>query len=391
MQRALRLEINRNVSSRITILRFPLIVGVVFIHNYNLTVNLAGGQKIGGYEGGYLSMFIRYFISQGIARTAVPLFFLISGYLLFYNFDGSFAGYKDKLSRRVRTLLVPFLIWNFATLLVYAVGEATPATRGFFSNLWPPVGSFTIRDYADALLGLFTKYPIAAQFWFIRDLIALVLLAPVIYLLCRSRAVFAVLLVVLLAFWMIGYWPLLWPGDNATLFFVSGAYLAIHKLNLCRLDRAWVPATIVWVCLLVADSISQGQARFPVLHNLMILAGVASIWSLTKFAAESRGASRALVFLSSASFFVYAAHEPCLTILRKIFWRIVSPHSDLTVLCLYFFCPVVLIAFLVLTFHFLSRKAPVFTGIITGRSPSRIATQTIELQEEMCTNSPGRS
>lgn len=71
-------------SLRISLIRFPLIVCVVFIHAYGSTVGMAGMQ-IGVTNTNFAADFVRNIISQGIARTAVPLFFLISGYLFFWD------------------------------------------------------------------------------------------------------------------------------------------------------------------------------------------------------------------------------------------------------------------------------------------------------------------
>ena len=126
--------------------------------------------------------------ASGISRF--PLFFLVSGFLFFQKYDGSWATYKEKLSRRVKTLLIPFLIWNFATYLVYFAGESIPATKVYFATkYWPPIRSFTALDYANAFFGFTVKFPMSYQFWFIRDLMVMVVLSPLIYLLLKRRAV----------------------------------------------------------------------------------------------------------------------------------------------------------------------------------------------------------
>jgi hypothetical protein len=56
------------VSSRIVVLRFPLIVGVVFIHNFMTTVKMAQGPAATVHTDAWVD-FVRYFISQGLARV----------------------------------------------------------------------------------------------------------------------------------------------------------------------------------------------------------------------------------------------------------------------------------------------------------------------------------
>ena len=172
-----------NNSSRIEMLRFPLIVGVVFIHQYSTTLHLVQAP-IGGPQCSDWIDFIKLFISRGVADTAVPMFFLISGYLFSLG-DWSLNHYMGKLKRRVNTLLIPYLFWNIGTI---ALAEGIPRMKMLFGHGGRQAHSHSLTDYV-ALAGITTKYPLAYQFWFIRDLMALVLLVPVIHFLL-SRACF---------------------------------------------------------------------------------------------------------------------------------------------------------------------------------------------------------
>jgi hypothetical protein len=76
--------------------------------------------------------------------------------------------------------------------------------------------------------------------------------------------------------------------------------------------------------------------------------------------------------LSGASFFVFAAHEPLLRIIRKASYKLLSPRSGAAILALYFLIPICLIMFLVVLHHYLQKAMPSFLGFITGsdyRSP----------------------
>ncbi len=44
---------------------------------------------------------IQNFIGQGIVRIAVPVFFLISGYLFFYNFTPTMEKWKYKFKKQI--------------------------------------------------------------------------------------------------------------------------------------------------------------------------------------------------------------------------------------------------------------------------------------------------
>jgi len=352
------------VSSRIVVLRFPLIVGVVFIHNFMTTVKMAQGPAATVHTDAWVD-FVRYFISQGLARVCVPIFFLISGYLFFLG-DWSWEKYGSKLRRRVSTLLVPLLFWNLASIAIFAIAQAVPATAVYFAGTaWPPVRSFTALDYGNALLGI-TKMPIDYPMWFIRDLIVLVLLAPVIQVFL-ARRVAPLFLVVLAALWFTGKWPVFYPSVEATLFFCLGGYLSRFTSSLKKLDKFAPRTSVLFLAGLCASAAIQNSNLY--LHQATIALGIPSIWWLAGLAARGGRTRIALTWLSTASFLVFAAHEPLLTIFRKVAYKVLHPASGVVVLALYLLIPIVLIALLVAANLVLRKIAPRVMDFVTGSGP----------------------
>jgi surface polysaccharide O-acyltransferase-like enzyme len=365
---------NGTISSRIEILRFPLIIGIVFIHNYTSTIRMAQGS-IGVEHSSAWDDFVRFFISQGVARVAVPLFFLVSGYLFFLG-QWSWSKYAGKLKRRVNTLLIPFLFWNLATWAIYTAGRRIPQTRMYFEGgVWPPAGQVSFLGYIGALFGISARYPIDYQFWFIRDLIALVVLAPVIYFLLRGKWLLPFLLI-LFGLWFAAAWPDLWPSMvhsiflpeqiEAALYFSLGAYLSQPGKDVTCLDKfgPWISAAF-FVFLVLH---STYQDRLPYLHKFVILFGVPSLWWLTGLALGSAKLKASLIGLVGDGFFVFAAHEPLQTVVRKVSYRLFSPTAGASVLALYLLTPVCMIALLVIVRRCLLKIMPRFTGVITGNT-----------------------
>src|SRR5574344_205911 len=97
-------------------LRFPLIILVVFVHcpgmpdlssNDVLNVQLQCLSQMDVYN------YVRICLSYVLSSIAVPTFFLISGYYFFYGIeDWNIHVYKEKLRKRWRSLVVPYLLWN---------------------------------------------------------------------------------------------------------------------------------------------------------------------------------------------------------------------------------------------------------------------------------------
>ena len=339
--------LDKDSSLRINLLRFPLIVGVVFIHAYGTTVGFSGGV-IGINKVNFVAEFVRNLVSQGLARVAVPLFFLMSGYLFFHGFNWSKESYLLKLKSRVRTLLIPFLFWNIATLILFAALQAIPATHTYFSGRFAPIASYSGFDFLNAVFGI-NKFPIAYQFWFIRDLMLLVLFGvPLISIM--NKVAPRLFLCILLICWFMNKWPASAPSSEALLFFAVGVYLATIGRDLFSLDRFGAIVVALYLPLVVLDSLTINESFNPYLHRVGIVAGVVAALCLTKVIASS-GLKPLILWLSNVSFFLFAIHATLLTTLEKIAYRIIAPHTSFTVLSLYFAVPITTICSAVLIYR----------------------------------------
>lgn len=352
-------------SLRLDVLRFPLIVGVVFIHAYGANIKLAD-QQMGSTQPAAIYDMVTQMVSQGVARIAVPLFFLISAYLFFLHWQPSAQTYRHKLKSRIPTLLIPYLLWNIVTFGVFALGQALPATAGMFSSRLGPISQFSPGDYAVHLLGLSpaTKgQPIAYQFWFIRDLMLLALLAPLLHAVLR-RAAWPVLTLLLIC-WGANQ-SLLLPRTEGVLFFALGAWAAMQQRSLFELDRFGPAALAAYGPLLLADVLLAGHPLHWPLHCLGMLTGIiAALWG-SRFLATHARLAPALVALGGASFFVYAAHEPLLTALKKLAFIALQPSSTAAALLIYFLVPLLSILLCLLAYAGLARWFPRLTSLLTG-------------------------
>ena len=163
-------------SKRIILLNFILSVLVIYIHGNNL-YNVGLDQATES-----LDWRVTQLIGTGIGRVAVPFFFMISGYL-FFRFDfktnNVFYIIKGKIQRRVKTLVVPYLLWNTIGFLFYAIITRIPVILAMM-NLGKPV-PVTIQSIFNGVFLHGLYHP----FWYLHDLIILVFLSPLIFLLVR--------------------------------------------------------------------------------------------------------------------------------------------------------------------------------------------------------------
>ena len=133
-----------------------------------------------------------YFFQEAIGRSAVPVFFVISGYMFFYKVENLTKDiYKSKLKRRVTSLLVPYLFWNSLALIEGCI-KHLPALAGLFPNIGnQPIDFFyCIKSFWCTPDG---TCPIYYPFWYIRDLMVCALFTPHhIFIRKEDKAIMAV-------------------------------------------------------------------------------------------------------------------------------------------------------------------------------------------------------
>lgn len=71
-----------------------------------------------------------------------------------------------------------------------------------------------------------------------------------------------------------------------------------------------------------------------------------------------------MLALSSASFFVFAAHEPLLTMIRKMTYKVLQPQHEGTTLLIYFLSVSITVVVCTGMFFLLSRTVPQFARLI---------------------------
>ncbi|MDR1225387.1 MAG: acyltransferase [Prevotellaceae bacterium] len=352
-------------SSVITFLRFPLIVGILFLHNINSTTATAS-MEFG--NAGYLpvSYACREFFSQVLGNVAVPLFFFISGFLFFQNIDGfPKQGYLKKLKNRGKTLLIPYLFWNIAALLIYYVVRHTPALAGWFSTN----PEYNCKYVLQALWGMPDKplfCPIASQFWFVRDLMVAVVLTPVIFFYIRKAKVYGVLLLGVL--WFFAWWFGVTGVSVATVFFFpAGAWFGVNRRSLIDdMSKVKYAVFILYPLLVLADLLTRQYAANPFIHNAGIIVGIAFWFNLVAYLLRT-GKVSVNRFLAASSFFVFAIHEPFLqSKIHKVLYVIFNPQSDLLITALYFLIVLATVLIALGLYYLLRRFMPKFTAVITG-------------------------
>lgn len=339
-------------------LRFYLIIGVVFIHNYATTAMLNGENVNVSRSVTPILAYSSDLFSQVLGRLSVPLFFLISGYLFFYNveqFDKQI--YYNKLKKRMRSLLIPYLIWNIIYLLFGIIRSSVSVSDlsigTFIEYLW---------NFDPDSLDVF---PIAYPFWYIRDLMVVVLFSPLVYHFKDS----ILLLIVGITFFLLNvnipYLGMRGFSTEAFCFFFCGSYLALNRNTMWQVSKVgrWY-LSYLYLLFVIFDLVTKGENYNIYIHRVGILLGVAYLMFI--FGRVILKKIKTNSFLSKASFFIFAVHAMLLPIVKKIFLVILSPQSDFDLAVLYFAHVAITVTISLLIYWFIKKYAPVPTRVITG-------------------------
>ena len=360
---------NAELGEKLRALGFVAIVLVIYVHAYQLPAH----TTTGGTPAEVLNRLIQNGVSNGLARVAVPLFFAVSGFLFFARapVDPGPAWFRAQWRKRLRTLLVPYLAWSLiglilVTALQAAALEFLPAARGFFSQ------ALIFEHSPLELLDRLFLHPVSYQLWFVRDLLVYTLASPALYIL-TARAPRAGL-AILAALWFADV-DLKAVSTEGLLFFVSGATLAVHgpPPAACRFGRAHGGHFMaLWAGLVIAYALSciwqevgwfWQEAGSAWLRKLSVLAGLAALWF--GYGRYARRAGPVLAALGSLTFFVFAAHEPLLAVVRKALVALAGPDPAAS-LGVYLLAPTLVLGATLGAGAWLRARAPRAYGLLTG-------------------------
>lgn len=377
---------NKLLSNTINFLRFPLTVAVVYIHfNISRKGISVHGINYGTDNPDWYTFIINLF-SSVIASIAVPLFFLISGYLFFCQKDFNKEIYFSKLMKRARTLLLPFLLWNFIAIL-YQGFRFLPFFSSFFPGITKTEVHLTVVRVLNTLFcctlsnGIFVSpveytmteivnepYPIDVPLWYIRDLMVTVIMSPAIYLLIKRCHLWYIIFIGVL--WYIK--NLIFPtGGYITMlltsltFFSWGAYYAVNQIDFIVRMRKLKYFLLLYIPIAILDTFLHYSEYSYLVHNLGILFGVIVALVISAYFVEA-GATISPI-LKNATFFVYAFHKLIIDDVAKIVFSVLHlPDDTYIMLLLYIIIPIITICVCVLLYKFINKFLPAVCGLLTG-------------------------
>lgn len=326
------------LSEKIRTISFFSMILVVLLHSQLMSISSG------------VILEVQQLFTGELTRIAVPMFFIISGYLFFQHISKPLnVFFHYKIKKRLYSLLCPYLFWSIWGCFVYLlvntyIKDDVAIDYSFEQILWAiffdPIGAY--------------------QLWFLRDLFILAIFSPIIYWVIRIGGVF--ILVVLCVFWVNGVQYLI--QIESLFFFTTGAYIALIHCELpnrvysnSAISVLLLTTWVVYCCFLVYYEWGY------FFHCLGIILGVIGLWRIYDCIKPQNFAL--MRKYANYSFFIYVAHEPLLTGVKKSL-LIVLGRSDPAIIVIYLVAPLITICICILIGFFFKTKNPRFYTFISG-------------------------
>lgn len=345
----------KHLSEKIKVLSFISILLVLYIHSgfhNNETLN----QK-------YINT-IQDLLSGKVARIAVPLFYIFSGYLFFLKAPDGLKSIFAKMQKRIRTLVLPYIFSaSFFVILSVIICNLPSASKFMNSNIMLLFQDNWMGVLQQIYYGKNGGVPLAFQLWFLRDLILLVLFSPIWYYLIKFTG----------WYWLIVVFILCSVYAEQTIFtalfwFGTGACLTKYKFK-------YHPSLWGYFFMLIFLSLGVIELYYPnsILSRLNIpitFVGIVGLWliydHIIPFDMEIMKHQK-LENIFSFTFFVYLYHEPTLNIIRKSITFMLGKES-LGLICSYIFSPWIFIVIAVLIGMLMKKFIPkIYFTLVGGR------------------------
>lgn len=302
-------------SRKIDFLRAVSFIMVMYLHQYvgkmdytDVVIELNRAVFLESFE---------YIVSRIITFSAVPLFFLMSAVLLYAkNFT-----WQSNMKKKMKTLVLPYILWISIYIAIYAVGQALPFTAIYFANAGRQIADFTIWDFVGAYIGYFGEGLFVNSMWFIHDLIIFNVLACVIK---RIVDKFPILIFgCVLILWLFAPTKvLLGINVQGICFFTLGYYVVKYDLRMSALKTNWIWQILFLYVFAIGFKYYlylRNNSLVSPAHGIAIILGIALLIQISHIICEGdKKLPQLLSLVAQNSFFIYAAHDFIQTVLKKV-------------------------------------------------------------------------
>lgn len=343
-------------SDKLRVMSFIAIINVLYIHS---------GFHSDEIEDMIVNDNVQILISEMLGRCAVPLFYIISGYLFFIKVPNGMKSILNKILKRMRTLLIPYLIGCLFFVIFLVVVEVVPGTKRFMNGSVMPMFSLPLEEI---LCSIFydtgNGSPCAFQLWFLRDLIIIVAISPLCFLCLKWLGWWFVTFVFALTFCKVPYVPV-----YALFWFILGGQLSRSENMERRHGMCQILCLITFVIVSLVQLIFPTLIKWELLHIPIILLGIIGIWNLYNIIVGENFVliqHKCLATACQFTFFIYLFHEPTLNIVRKLIVVLLG-KNEIGYLTSYILSPWIFTFFAVVAGLLFRKYFPKVYNLCTGR------------------------
>jgi len=215
--------------------------------------------------------------------------------------------------------------------------------------------------------------PPSTHFWFVRDLIVLVALAPLYHLVYRRNWLAGIMLVGLAVCWRPVDRSIL--SSEGLLFFFAGGWAGFRRLNLCHLrsESSWVTWALcaLWLGLCVCQTCGLPVGIWGrLVPKVSTSLGVGVLWLLAD-RLDSLSIRSQLLCVAPYSFFIYASHAPMVRYIYKVL-LLLKPEGSYYGFFVYLVTPAITVTVSVCAAKCIRQYGPSVYSVLTGgRVPPR--------------------
>lgn len=373
-------------SQVLDLLRFPLALVVLTVHVFGVRETYVYGQQY-VFQGQPLIDAAYYFVRSFLSEYSLTIYFFISGYVFFLGVnDFSPSVYKRKLRNRIKTLLIPYIVWNIVAVLVelsYFFPPLSALRPGLdindvdfsFSAILQTFGNSTYgvfgHVYSDAVSSTTVFYPQDSPLWFLRALMAVTLITPALHFFLRKFGLYFVGLTyvmwgcvyVAVAGLTIEFFTALFP-------FSFGACMSIRGHDMMTEFGRYFKLSAVLYLLLSAVQMVElyNDADTLYLATKVLAAPVAMVFAYNVSAWLLRkGVCHVVPSLAAASFFIYITHYMLVGNTMKMLIYVFHPDGQGGLLVIFIAAVVLICGLLLVLFYLMRRFTPRLLKFTTGR------------------------
>lgn len=344
------------------LLRFPLAIVILVVHVFSVT----GILTQYGASHTQLLPVIQDFINAFVRGHSVPIFFFISGYVFFLGRDLTCSSYCKKLKTRFFSLFLPYMIWNAIALLM-AIFISINLNRELSINIQNVVSCFWACD--GEIIGLPNSFglPINGPTWFLRDLMLVVIISPLLNVLLKGNrgGYFMTMLFVL---YLCNNCDIDVMLPITSLFFFSfGTYISLNN-GICTIKKFGKLSIFLYIILGTIYMLFNSEIPnnyLDLLKAVKIFVGIFVAYNLSHWLLKT-GCCKVNTFLASSSFFIYISHGIVYGPVLKLMFIIIQPETTFCMFIVYIMVCLLILAVLLFVYYVIKRYTPSLALILIG-------------------------